>query len=205
MKEVLNYRKAPFWITLSVLVLGIAAAILLLTVPAKAKGSGILTLEEVKKSESLYGQDKESVFQEYQLTDEDIGAKDGLDVYYSLKETREVGGLPFLYGLAFNLPSEYCGADLRFLGEFGDTDDGEILKALQTIYDDMIKVYGQPDNDPDVGRTHLADWIDKDPKEVSQSYDTWLLGEKTLLTLSIDHIEDREIITFSYRQIFDQE
>ena len=48
-KEVLNYKKAPFWIIIAVLVLGAAAAIVFLTVPKNEKlGLGTLPFEDAR-------------------------------------------------------------------------------------------------------------------------------------------------------------
>lgn len=86
------------------------------------------------------------------------------------------------------------------VGEPESTNDKEILKAIKLFYEDMLKKYGQPDNDLDVIRPHLADWIENNPGKISSSNDTWQLTEKTVLTLSVGVLGDRVRIIFSYRQ-----
>ena len=166
-------------------------------------GTGLLDLKEVEWSETMYGEDKETVFQKYQLTSDDhVGAAEE-QTYFALSKMRTIGGLSFLYRLAFNLPSEYTGQDLVYIGETGSIEDEEVMAAIKSIYAEALEKYGEPDNDPDVVMTRLADWIKNDRGRVYSTYDVWHLTEKTTLTIKVETLwgtDSRAVISVIYRE-----
>ena len=139
--------------------------------------SGIPDLGEVKRSESLYGQNKEAVLAEYELSTDDI-VGDVNTWYFGLNNTRSIGGLSFLYRLAFNERENYIGQDLEYIGDPGSTADEETVKAVKTIYQEAVKKYGEPENDDSVVvRKHLSDRNKEDQEKITYStYDIWHLG-----------------------------
>ena len=82
----------------------IIAVLLLSTVLGcqSSKNIGILTREEIRKSEVLYGKNKETVFREFGYTDQDIEAGTDQDFYLGMSKTRIISGLTFQNRLAFN-------------------------------------------------------------------------------------------------------
>ena len=107
-----------------------------------------------------------------------------------------------MYRLAFNEPECYTGQDLEYIGEPGSTEDEEIVKSLKSIYQEMQKKYGEPENEDSVViRKHLSDWADEDPGRITYStYDIWHPGKDTTLAVSVGTLEDRVIISLKYRQ-----
>ena len=162
--------------------------------------SGVLTTKETAQLENLYGQDRDAVFRELGIKEQDVETALNENTYLSLAKTRTIGNLRYQRRLAFNLPSAFAGEDLVYVGEPGSASDPEVLKGLKALYDGAVKQYGEPDNDPDVVRTHLSELLEEQPQKIRQSYDSWNLSDKTVLTLSVMEVEDRALIEVQYRQ-----
>lgn len=186
----------------------IIAVLLLSTVLGchSSKNIGILTREEIRKSEVLYGKNKGTVFREFGYTDQDIEAGTDQDFYLGMSKTRIISGLTFQYRLAFNKTEKdlvYVGEDLAFVAETEKVSDEEFHKALESIYKEVIIQYGEPDNDPDVGITHLADLIHNPAQYNDDNYtvvDNWVLSEKSDFTINVKVMSGWKTVTLSYRQ-----
>ena len=178
----------------------LALCLLLLTLPAcgDKKPEGLLSQDEIAKYEELYFSDNKSMLKELGLGSADVNTEEKMPGLWPLKATRPVDGNGFRQALLISETEPTGLYGMRFFSASISHDHA--LELAQSLYDNAVKLYGQPGTYPGM-EARLSEGL----KDGSGGMETWEVGEKTTLTLRLtsaaqtDGDDDMDILELSYQ------
>lgn len=169
--------------------------------PENLSSSGLLTVEDVAALEALYGMDQDAVIETMSFSAEDVEQDDGLSLVPL--ERRTIAGQEFTQRYDFDA-SDPGGMYSVSYNAALDADPAEVAELIQTLYEDAVETYGEPNTYEGLANQISANLETIGAQGVKESYgEDWLVGEQTTVHLNAAPLDDTTLITLTYKMYVD--
>ncbi len=159
--------------------------------------TGLLTEEEIRRMEALYGRSSDDVLKEKDLTEDHIDHRDGPgDSMWYLSEKRMIAGEPYDEILLFDAVRGPFYGEAFYQAEISELD----AAMLKELCESTVKMYGEPSTYTGT-RNRLSEELTKEDA-FSQGiswYEDWTVGSDTDLRIEATVLEGRMRVTIQYR------
>lgn len=155
--------------------------------------AGVLTGEELKTYENLYGKSQEETLVALGLREEDAAQMDVISATF--EDAREIAGEKFLCALNFSESEGYEGFyGVDFRAAFPSDQEG-LLETVQAIHQDALAQYGTPTTYEGLGEILTAQL---EAGEVTGVED-WKVGSQSTLRIQVTDTGDLVVIQLHYQ------